>query len=160
MVDNDNVVRIETKNESAKRLILNEIQENLGFAMFFEGKKMQLQGPISNSMISNIVNKLIMENMWNNVSIEPVIEDVGTNGKIRKKKATMKEKIFSIFKLRRQVTNAEILDELEISAASLCSNIKKLVEEGKVEKVSRGCWRIIEAEEEVYKKSTTEDIEI
>lgn len=51
MIDNDNVVRIETKTESAKRLILNELQENLGFAMSFEGKNMQLQGPISNDII-------------------------------------------------------------------------------------------------------------
>lgn len=159
MVDNDNVVRIETKNESAKRLILNEIQAKLGFCMSFEGENLQLQGSISNAIISNIINKIITESMWNMVSMGPAIDHGLTTEKIKKKRVKTKDMILSMFQLKKELKNAEILEELDITEVGLSKNLRNLAQDGKIEKVKRGCWRIIETEE-MYKKSTTEDIEI
>lgn len=96
--------------------------------------------------------------MWNKVSIETAIDDGVTTEKIKKKRVKTKDMILSIFQLRKELKNAEILEELEISNVALSKNLNYLAQDGKIEKVKRGCWRIIEAEEEIYKKSITENI--
>ena len=74
-------------------------------------------------------------------------EEVSAEKVVKRKKATLADKIYSYICENGEVTNAQIVKQFEVTDAFTSTTLSKLFKEGKIDKVGRGKWKSKETKE-------------
>lgn len=171
MKNNENIVVIQTKEKDVKRKILAVIEKDTGLSILLHEEPFCMKACLDNDIVVNIIKMLIMEGLLNLVTIQPYSkakgqkivptitkEDTAKNSKeaskqiVRQpakkdacKKQTIKDRILLFMQQEgRVLSNAEIKATVgdNIKLQNLYHNLKILYEQGKIEKVGRGYWKV------------------
>ncbi len=191
MKNDNNVVVLETKEEKAKRKILEVIEECTELTILLPDEPLRMIVSLDNDIMTNIIKMLIMEDLLSAVTIQPyskaksqqiapeitkkqqsaetstqepmkentkedtskhsaeVSKEFSTQLAMKKtdKKQTIKDRILLFMQQEKRVlSNTEISVAIgnNISPQNLSYSLMLLCKQGKIEKVSRGYWKVKE----------------
>lgn len=75
------------------------------------------------------------------------VQEVSAEKVVKRKKATLADKIYSYICENGEVTNAQIVKQFEVTDVFTSTTLSKLFKEGKIDKVGRGKWKSKETKE-------------
>lgn len=167
MNDNDNVV-IYTKDKEAQKSIISFLLSSIeSIKVAITDESIEVYGPFSDSTIDKIIKKVIMEEQMEVVTMSPKkekesnekqevqeekikeeIQEKSQEGVIEEQeKSEVKTKIYNFICEQQEITNAQVIEVFKVKPAFTSVTLKKLCDEGKIEKAGRGRWKLKDTEE-------------